>query len=1467
MEKNVDGSNWSQSNFSSNRQSLESEAAKYSSVGHSGSSSRLSQHSQGRDSGRGSPKYLHKSRHELDQGYMGDAASTESVVSSSSTAADGSSTVAEGSSCNGDDWLRALAERAASRGDVTSTSAEALAQLSRVTRQNIQNLDLLVPGRKHKRRSLPPQDLDNESIYSVDQEGFFTSFHTDSGLKRSSTELLDTEGEDERQESLSYCGFDDDLILPPREIRGSKSLQSMSSSNTMGSIMVRPQLDKDLGWSSTSVSSPDLVCLSGNKKTSQVGHSRLEDQGEVSESSTAGHSGSDLSCELDDRTDCTDTGTIKPREKKKKLGPPPPPPPRSSSISSSSTNNKTRDPLNLSNRRLSSDGSIDSSVSNTTSLQAVNASPQCPQPAASSSSSSPDEGSDHETIYARLKLKTSISVHTFPSWCAGLVSDDEDLASVKANPLSASHERLHAEASEVQEMFTKGHVGSLLHNNSKANPSPFSTTAVVLDDLDFPANSWPRGKRLTSAGILKTPEKEKITKGSNHGHSKTLNFDPVVNLFDAQTPHSVQMPLSYLSSSDESGSSPPPGPIPSSSTHNRRYHGSSGTSSKDVPFVSSTPASGRNQSLGRAYRENKQKQVGTQNYSNRDASSSVSSSVHNSTTGSNFTGSCASITSISSINSLEAADAGHMSSLTGSCSTIALSDIDSSSLTRVSLNEGDGNCSISSASSSLSLNWDTDGTPKPTPVATPARARMPLSNQRSTAKPDALKLIHCGQKDALPTGDRVSSNNYSPGPNSTLRDQGLPAHTNQSKSIPVSQLPVLPDSCPSSATPTPTLTPNPANIPPMQPMEANYLPDSTVLKSKDKNNNKAAFFNFPNSAKIESCDIPLNLPHSQQNTHADQNGKSFRVFTNLSTVSSITASPLPSSSSNRRRSSPAVSHKGYIPQGPVSTTDSEGESRDNLQGQRGRRQSGDKLADRSTGSTLGSSQPKLAVQPFLHTPPSTAAAAVTHTAHLSKPSIVSSQHKPSSISAPLIKPQLLREVRTDNTKFPVKQSQGFNSGDNAYRKPKRNSNGKDILPGSCHSSQESLSYHLFSSSTSRLVSKNSKTDLSQPSLRSGTSSESLQSNSSAGRSDSYRVALLTEADQMSLIQEKKTAPPESVRTTRSGSLNEQSLPSNSIDRSRSSSLSSNNSLSHTAQYPSYSKHSHLSKSMSAPIATDNQNVYKNTNCKMRNSSNNEENEPVSRADSYRCAMQSSQNALLQGDIAGRNCSYRLATHDEDDDDGGVVVNLGSGNSRMDACNLWSGMSGTSRDVRRMGITDVDQLKGISADRTNGNKSSTDTQHARKKFGVRPEGGKAAGSLGDPKRMPGQGRNGSIPGVTLRDKSNKQQKLHSSSYIRFDPIFESGEDLRASKESLRPPSIVSVRTLAMTGSKETLVSDIASRVQVEGHSRTRSPTRRRSSSQGRRGSGDDDRTRNGVSQSIFGSIKTTIKAIGSGGKGE
>ena len=854
-------------------------------------------------------------------------------------------------------------------------------------------------------------------------------------------------------------------------------------------------------------------------------------------------------------------------------------------------------------------------------------------------------------------------------------------------------------------------------------------------------------------------------------------------------------------------------------------------------FISTTPPTGKGHFETRiANKQSKYDSINTANVSSTSSDRNLAGSL-------------------SSINSLETTDRSHWSTLTGSCSTIALSDIDSSSLTHVSLDDVDGNSTTSPASSTLSLCWDTDGTPNPTPAATPARSRPQRNSHVSSPviETDAFNSRHSDQK-ILYKNESITSDFILPEQCKVAAHRSLKIQSNQSNSTHASRVPSIADSYSSSASQTPTLTPS--LIPPMEPLDTVYLLKRNNDNNNNNNSNKASIFQFPEEGATQPSISSLNCSSHQ----ASKRGLGF-----VTQSSPVVTSSSPHNSNNRRSSSPVISYTGTDSQ--AYQTSAINDKIDSCHEQMSRRRSGgnDLLSptDSGFGSPSAYPQPKMAVQPFHHIPPSMSISSA-NTAN-----VPANQHQSNSKSVPFIKPQLLREARLDSSKFTHNQPQGMNFHENGLKKPLNVSKGIGATCGSRHSSQESLSSQQSSNSASKLMPKMSKTDLSQPSMRPGTSSESLHSNSSAGRSDSYRVALLAEADQISLIQDKKHGFSGQVRTTRTGSLVEKGNINNNsgIDRSRSSSLSS--SQAHPKpkiSSPSPSQHPHLNKSMSAPSTTMNNmnlknNFYKNY---AKNGSSLQE-ESVSRADSYRCAMRSSQDAFLHGDVVGRNSSYRLATHDEDDE--GIVVNLGAGNSRMDACNMWTGKSGTSRDVRRMGITDVDQLKSIPVSNGTGARPVTDTQHARKKFGVKTDGvGAGASTIGDQKKSLRHGSgHGGVAGVTLRDKSNKQQKLQSSSYIRFDPIFESGEDLRGSKESLRPPSIISVRT-AMAASKETLVSVTGSSIgQGEGHRGSKSPARRRSGSQGQRRSGAEDGSRNG-GLSIFGSIKTTIKSIGSG-KGE
>lgn len=409
----------------------------------------------------------------LDAGYMGDAASTESVSDTKSM-----------SNTDSDDWIRTLAEQAASREDVSSTSAEILASLSRLTKQNIRNLDILVPGRSHFRQKRNELEDDGESsVYSVDQEGFYTSFHSDSGLKKSTNTLLEDE--------------DVDLLMP--RVREFKSLQSMPSYSTVESVIFRQNGNNSSGGPS-SVSAPNLASLTfSNILLSDISESDIPDL--------------DFHDDDDGAVEYGDSGTLKAKKKlNKQMKTPPIPPPRTTSISH-----------NSSNIQQTSDEGLNNMEDSPTSIETSS------------------ESSDQEVIYARLKMKTSISAHTFPSWCAGVISDEDDF-----------QERLNAESSEVEELVS-GKDSWLSGTLPRAN---ITSVSKVISEFDHTANSWPRIKRPNpqQIGILKTPEKDKTKPVP--GNPKVLNFDPVVNLFDASSPHGVQMPLSRLSSSDEGSCSP-----------------------------------------------------------------------------------------------------------------------------------------------------------------------------------------------------------------------------------------------------------------------------------------------------------------------------------------------------------------------------------------------------------------------------------------------------------------------------------------------------------------------------------------------------------------------------------------------------------------------------------------------------------------------------------------------------------------------------------------------------------------------------------------------------------------------------------------------------------------------------------------------------------------------------------------------
>ncbi|KAH9500637.1 hypothetical protein Btru_077172 [Bulinus truncatus] len=1233
--------NWSQSGYSSNRQSVDSDVK-------SSQPSTLSQYSVGKDSGRDSLRYSGE-RDGLDTGYMGDAASNESISDTKST-----------SNTDSDEWIKSLAERAANRGDVTSTSAEALANLSRLTKQNIRNLDILVPGRRtfpHRRNDL--EDDGESSVYSLDTEGFYTSFHNDSGLKRSTNTLLDEEDIDDRV-TAGICD--------------TKCFQSMVSFIVHDRDFLKPFDDdgSDTLTSTSSVSAPNLSLLA------------------VKKSSTT----------LDDCIPMVDPfkHEVVAKDKNNRKPPPPQPPPR---VSSKLTNNHIK-PNTEETSRLS--------------------------PVAENTEAS-SESSDHEVIYARLKKKTSISVHGFPSLCVGLTSDEDDVL-IKDQGLSASQERLKAESTEVEEMFLSGKdswvSGTLPRSQMNANSQSTEST-----------NSWPRLKRpyFLHSGILKTPEKDKMKSSVN---PKILNFDPVVNFFDTQSRHSVQLPLSRLSSSDESASSP--------TNDNSAFASQSNIPSTNKPlgslFKNLTDSISKYQPAVSTHSDSKQFIIETLIHPNslstqeKDkspifafADSSDQSDL--STCSSNLsTIHCTSSVSLTSFDSFDMSltiplvhGTKSGDALSSSSSTIALSDIDTTSFTHVTMATD-----LSLSGSSLSLNWDTSDASNTAPLITPI-SKSCVSN---------VNFKNSLTNNVDTNYDSVSTEEFQDRSLTSLqRSSSKQTLVSSSSYVSANQTFTYADSAAESHS---TLPQNLATSEKFY--EQNSQPFSESYKRQnigsDKNNNKTKGINST------YCNNPTSSLGQVYSSFTNQ------LLADHETKWKAEAHQATSSSrKDRRRSNPLTSttviNDSNSP--AFSGGSGSGSSLSNKDVIR-RRKSG---TDAYSPADSGFGSPSVFSQ--FGFPPNSEES--TFESQVSK------------------MPQIKKAMHVDSITYSIQKA--ANGSD--FVRPDFPLKALSSIPSQ---SEESLNSQYSVTSTIPLIGKVQKTDLSQPVLHSGTSSESLQSTSSAGRSDSYRVALMGETDQMKLINKK-------------------TLPTNSSNSSVG--MKPNEALSRFAQ----------SRSLTVP-----------------SSSYNEDN--IGRADSYRCAVGNSMNAQL-GDFVVRNSSYRLATNEETTND-----------NRMDACNLWTGKTGGSRDIRRMGITDVDQLKHYRNETENRN--SSNTLHAKKMLGVKTDN-----DVNTTKNSPSEQKK--ILRQSSKEKA-KQQKTQSSTYIRFDPIFESGEDLRASSESLRPPSIVSIKTLASPEAYNSMLAESAKMVAQRSSSSTQ--MRRRSTSQGRKSSEE----KSGLT--LFDSIKTTLKSI-------
>lgn len=109
-------------------------------------------------------------------------------------------------------WIQSLAVRAAQHEQ--SENKDKYSCLSKLTRQNILALDLMLAEGK-------PKAIGDEesSVYSVDQEGFYTSFHNDSGLKKSTNTLVDEDDVNSidfspTKDSVSVCSVDSVIHRP-----------------------------------------------------------------------------------------------------------------------------------------------------------------------------------------------------------------------------------------------------------------------------------------------------------------------------------------------------------------------------------------------------------------------------------------------------------------------------------------------------------------------------------------------------------------------------------------------------------------------------------------------------------------------------------------------------------------------------------------------------------------------------------------------------------------------------------------------------------------------------------------------------------------------------------------------------------------------------------------------------------------------------------------------------------------------------------------------------------------------------------------------------------------------------------------------------------------------------------------------------------------------------------------------------
>lgn len=447
--------NWSQSGTSSNRHSLDSDLR-------SEGTKFTSQYSLGKDSGRDSLTL------EEENGCITDGTSTAGYAADTQSTITGDSVSvgnpkSDFTQLDTEAWIQSLAVRAAKRE--AEESLEKSSTLSRLTRQNILALDLMLAEGSPKRLA-----DEESSVYSVDQEGFYTSFHNDSGLKKSTNTLVD--------ESESF------------DISPTKDSASICSAD---SVIHRPPVDSDK--------------FAGLRK---------------------GH------------------GILQPKVISKVIPPTPP------NDNTSHCPNQEEKLTESDRPELHSYPSHDSTVSE----------------------------SDAEAVFTRVQEKTNLSSTGFPSLVALSTSDDESSPESKSEKVKKGLSETVSDLglSDIKDTsgfsFVQFQSRSCLDSSCsdfsfsslKHSKSTLECTDQGYDSLSNICNksvsspeksaagyqSWPRTHK-SHPGILKTPEKQ----GDTTRPQKTLNFNPVVNLFKegAQGSVQVQLPSPTSSSCSESNNS------------------------------------------------------------------------------------------------------------------------------------------------------------------------------------------------------------------------------------------------------------------------------------------------------------------------------------------------------------------------------------------------------------------------------------------------------------------------------------------------------------------------------------------------------------------------------------------------------------------------------------------------------------------------------------------------------------------------------------------------------------------------------------------------------------------------------------------------------------------------------------------------------------------------------------------------